>query len=194
MRKYIKFFCIIIFIIFLLFILNTLRNYFLMNNFLSSQKKYLESLTNYYAIQEVSSTISSNKLYSKTEQYYKDGIYLDKCYQYNELTNLIWINTITKEKIYFDVTNSEEYHPIEDNNYSIMFTLKNFTLSQYIFNFLIPKNNQYRIFLGKNSHIYYNKDTKICEKYEVISELPVTITYSITENCVTDADIAKPEL
>lgn len=194
MKKNIKILCIIIAILFLLFILNTVKNYFFINNLISTSKEYLKSLNNYYALQEYSTTINSNKFYAKIEQYYKDGVYLDKIYQNNELTNINWINTITGEKHYFDIANSKENFPIDDDNYSILFNLEDLKLSQYFFNLLIFKDNPYYISLGNNTYIYYNKNTKICEKYEVISDLPVTLTYSIKKNCVTDADIKKPEL
>lgn len=194
MKKYLKIIFIIIGIILLTIIFNSLRNYLIINNLMKSFKNYKENTTNYYIVKEDYSTINNEEIVSKSETYYKDGIYSYKTYYNNDLSSIGWLNTKTNESLYYDVENSTEVFPKTQVDHSNLFYISDWTISNYILNILIAENNIYRIRLAHNVYMYCNKDTGVCVKYEVVGSLPLYTIYTITENCVSDIDIEKPQI
>lgn len=190
MKKFFKFILIFIILIIFFLILNTIRNYYIINKIRNNEIKFFSDMSSYYIKIEshFSYTEPTNSIESKTtvtdvkEVYYKDNISLIKNYRNGQLVN---IENNTDENV-TNLSNSPTYTDVMKIDFIIKEDFSDNIIKLYLLNFIKTNNNTY-IINGAEGRFYYNIDNGLLSKY-ILSDSRYEI-YSIEKNNVTDSDM-----
>ncbi len=169
-----------------------LRNYLILNKIRKLQIDTWSKLenSNNFLYEDFSITATGNVQGMKL--YCKDGIYKQTYYdtvnKEND-TKYFNVNENKRKDFLYGVERSFEF--VEEESF------KN-EVKHYILHFIKSKDNQYIISMEVRSplrpngtdYFYFNKETGMLEKWETVYS---TSTYTITENIVTDDDVANPD-
>ena len=167
-----------------------LRNYLILNKIRKLQIDTWSKIENSNNFIYEDFSITSIGSTQGTKLYCKDGIYKQVFYDtVNKVNDIKYfdVNETEKERIFYEVERAFEF--VEEESF------KN-EVKHYVFRFIKSKDNQYIISIYVKSslrpngtdYFYFNKETGMLEKWETVYG---TTTYTITENVVTDDDIAN---
>lgn len=201
MKKIVKIFVVIILVLLIVAIVFIARNFFILKSIYEVNSNLIDTLGENYHYVEKTMVNGHDELSSKSEIFYKDGIYLNNVYLNNEKINIYYFNTNTDERKYLYVVEDGKFqlgqtniseawlkrfsfgmgYPENDvEEFKIQFLKQSFTA------YIKTDYNNYIIKLNNGSILTFDKNTKVI-KSNTLKD--TTVTYEYKQNIVTDSDI-----
>lgn len=205
MKKVLKVTGIVVVILiglFLIFILiNGIRNYSIVSNIMKENKKFSDSLENYYF--ERNQEMNMGKIKSpKTEIYCYDEIYVRKSFINEDISSEEWYNSRTGEYIAMDEAGNLMNQEVDEeikNDYRdilLMGDLKENKMTNAIWQVVlhniirpITTENECYVISYNEGTVYVDKDTSFIKQYLAGD---VNLYYFIEKDSVGSEDVEKP--